>query len=180
MLRRDCVSYYDVVGICNKTQVTTEDVFCTNPIVSSIVKVLNTITNYEWGIGEIIVACRIFNFYELNPKPFYYSDLESYFCFSGNSTEGILLKRVFERLHLLGYFANLTDTDVYWCPKNWHFDVKEAATDEKFSKIADELIIALTSCDRRAPSKLSGFTNFNYTVPLVKIDNLQNENELSK
>ena len=156
MIRSDSASLFDILAISSKNQITTEDNKKSNPIVKNHFRVLDSLTCSQWGIGEIVLACRILDFYRQNNTPFHISEIRDWFAFEPQSAEAIMLKRVLSRLVLIGFFRTCgKEGDIYWNPRNWFCDVDECV--EKFGHLANDVIEALNRNDMRINEFKSGF-----------------------
>lgn len=156
MVRTDSISLFDILAISSKNQVTTDDVKRGNPIVKNLFRLLDTLTRSQWGIGEIICACRIIDYYRQYNTPFHISEIRDWFAYEPQSAEAIMLKRILSRFVSIGYFRTCgKEGDIYWNPRNWFCDVDECV--EKFGSLANDVIEALNRSDMRSNEFKSGF-----------------------
>lgn len=155
MVRTDSISLFDILAISAKNQVTTEDVKRANPIVKNLFRLLDLLTFSQWGIGEIICACRIADFYRQYNTPFHLSEIRDWFAYEPQSAEAIMLKRVLTRFVKIGFFKTCANEEIYWNPRNWFCDLDECV--EKFGAKANEVIEALNRNDLRSNEFKSGF-----------------------
>ena len=155
MIRTDSISLFDILAISSKNQVTTEDVKRANPIVKNLFRLLDSLTRSQWGIGELICACRIIDFYRQYNTPFHISEIRDWFAYEPQSAEALMLKRILERFVTIGYFKTCANDDIFWNPRNWFCDVDECV--EKFGALANDVIEALNRNDMRSNEFKSGF-----------------------